>query len=79
MTISRPPPGSAAFFALELWNDMGCADAERSAFKPMQVTEDGFTDELLRQHTQEADNLGAKHETMKHILEVRHAGRCLTS
>lgn len=37
----------------------------------MQVTEEGFTDELLRQHTEEAEILGARFETMKHILEVR--------
>lgn len=36
----------------------------------MLVTEDGFTDELLRQHTEEAENLSTKFETMKHILEV---------
>lgn len=37
----------------------------------MQVTEEGFTDELLRQHIEEADILSARFETMKHILEVR--------
>lgn len=36
----------------------------------MQVTEAGFTDELLRQHTREADNLEAKLDTMRSILEV---------
>lgn len=36
----------------------------------MQVTEEGFTDELLRQHIEEADILVARFETMKHILEV---------
>ena len=36
----------------------------------MLVTEEGFTDELLQQHTQEAENLSTKFETMKHILEV---------
>lgn len=37
----------------------------------MLVTEEGFTDELLQQHTQEAENLSTKFETMKHILEVK--------
>lgn len=37
----------------------------------MLVTEEGFTDELLQQHTQEADKLATKFETMKHILEVK--------
>lgn len=43
----------------------------------MQVTEDGFTDELLRQHTQEADALEAKLGTMRNILEVRRYSRLL--
>ncbi|CAM9431919.1 unnamed protein product [Ascophyllum nodosum] len=53
----------------ELWDGIGCSEAERLAFKPMLVTEEGFTEQLLQQHTQEADNLNAKFETMRHILE----------
>ncbi|CAM9748161.1 unnamed protein product [Ectocarpus sp. 8 AP-2014] len=53
----------------ELWDEIGYSETERLAFKPMLVTEEGFTDELLQQHTQEADKLATKFETMKHILE----------
>ncbi|CAM9344068.1 unnamed protein product [Sphacelaria rigidula] len=53
----------------QLWDEMSFSDAERLAFKPMQVTEDGFTDELLQQHTQEAEALEAKLDTMRNILE----------
>eukprot|EP00752_Nemacystus_decipiens_P008014 g7161.t1 len=53
----------------ELWDEIGYSETERVAFKPMMVTEEGFTDELLQQHTQEAENLSTKFETMKHILE----------
>ncbi|CAM9595800.1 unnamed protein product [Ectocarpus sp. 12 AP-2014] len=53
----------------ELWDEIGYSEPERLAFKPMLVTEEGFTDELLQQHTQEADKLATKFETMKHILE----------
>lgn len=49
---------------------MGVTEDDRLAFKPMLVTEKGFTDELLRQHTQEAESLSTKFETMRHILEV---------
>lgn len=58
-------------FAIELWDEIGYSETERLAFKPMLVTEEGFTDELLQQHTQEADKLTTKFETMKHILEVK--------
>lgn len=54
----------------ELWDEIGYSETERLGFKPMLVTEEGFTDELLQQHTQEADKLTTKFETMKHILEV---------
>lgn len=60
-------------FETELWEEIGYSEAERLTFKPMLVTEDGFTDELLRQHTKEAENLNAKFETMKHILEVQYS------
>ncbi|CAM9223821.1 unnamed protein product, partial [Hapterophycus canaliculatus] len=53
----------------ELWDEIGYSKTERLTFKPMLVTEEGFTDELLQQHTQEADKLRSKFETMKHILE----------
>lgn len=62
-------------FVTELWDEIGCSETERLAFRPMLVTEEGFTDELLQQHTQEAENLSTKFETMKHILEVN----CLNS
>lgn len=65
--------------APELWDEMGCSDTERLAFKPMQVTEDGFTDELLRQHTQEAGALEVKLSTMRNILEVRRYSRLFIS
>lgn len=58
-------------FRTELWDEIGYSETERLAFKPMLVTEEGFTDELLQQHTQEAENLSTKFETMKHILEVK--------
>lgn len=57
---------------------MSFSDAERLAFKPMQVTEDGFTDELLQQHTQEAEALEAKLDTMRNILEVWQRARICT-
>lgn len=53
-----------------LWDEIGYCESERLAFKPMLVTEEGFTEELLQQHTQEAASLHSKFETMKHILEV---------
>lgn len=62
---------SRAWLATELWDEIGYSETERLAFKPMLVTEEGFTDELLQQHTQEADSLSTKFETMKHILEVK--------
>ncbi|CAM9095244.1 unnamed protein product, partial [Laminaria digitata] len=52
-----------------LWDEIGYCEAERLAFKPMLVTEEGFTEELLVQHTQEAASLRSKFDTMKHILE----------
>lgn len=58
------------FCGTGLWDEIGYCEAERLAFKPMLVTEEGFTDELLLQHTQEAASLHSKFETMKHILEV---------
>lgn len=36
----------------------------------MLVTEEGFTEELLQQHTQEYEKLSAKYDTMRNILEV---------
>ena len=53
-----------------LWDEIGYCESERLAFKPMLVTQEGFTEELLQQHTQEAASLHSKFETMKHILEV---------
>lgn len=50
---------------------IGYSESERLAFKPMLVTEEGFTDELLQQHKIEAENLSSRYETMKPILEVR--------
>ncbi len=50
---------------------IGFSESERLAFKPMLVTEEGFTDELLQQHKKEAENLTSRYETMKPILEVR--------
>lgn len=37
----------------------------------MLVTEEGFTEELLQQHTQEYEKLSAKYDTMRNILEVQ--------
>lgn len=58
-------------FTTELWDEIGYSETERLTFRPMLVTEEGFTDELLQQHTQEAEKLRTKFETMKHILEVK--------
>lgn len=58
------------FCAAGLWDEIGYCEAERLAFKPMLVTEEGFTEDLLIQHTEEAANLQSKFETMRHILEV---------
>lgn len=67
------------FFVSELWDMIGFSETERLAFKPMLVTEEGFTDELLQQHKQEADTLSSRYETMKPILEVRQHGRACKS
>lgn len=61
---------SGVLCATGLWDEIGYSESERLAFKPMLVTEEGFTEELLQQHTQEAASLHSKFETMKHILEV---------
>lgn len=58
---------------------IGYSESERLAFKPMLVTEEGFTDELLQQHKKEAENLSSRYETMKPILEVREDDRALRS
>lgn len=62
---------SGVLCAAGLWDEIGYSESERLAFKPMLVTEEGFTEELLQQHTQEAASLHSKFETMRHILEVR--------
>ncbi|CAM9160246.1 unnamed protein product [Discosporangium mesarthrocarpum] len=53
----------------ELWHEMGYSSSDRASFAPIEVGEDGFTDELLLQHKQEAARLEDKLGTMKHILE----------
>lgn len=60
-----------AIFLLELWDEIGYSEADRSEFKAINVNEDGFTNDLLTQHKMEAEKLSAKLETMRHILEVR--------
>lgn len=60
-----------AIFLLELWDEIGYSEADRSEFKAINVTEDGFTNDLLTQHKMEAEKLSSKLETMRHILEVR--------
>ncbi|CAM9126956.1 unnamed protein product [Choristocarpus tenellus] len=52
-----------------LWNEIGCSAAERAVFGPLQVGEDGFTDDLLIQHKHEIIRLEDRLGTMKHILE----------